>query len=118
MSKSVLAERSEMKSKSSYNNSTWDLADAYKSGKADPARIHRSELPPAMKAMSPAERKHYVEKRLKEREEIQKEIRSLSMKRKKYIQNKQKNMKENKTFGQAVMRSLKKQAQKKGFSSR
>lgn len=115
LSPSVLADRTSMKSKSVYNNSRWDLADAYKSGKVDPAKIADDELPEEMKSMSSSERKKYVVRKLKDREEIQSKIKRLSSERDRYIAEKQKLTPQNKTFGQAVMRSIKKEALKKGF---
>jgi hypothetical protein len=117
MSKSVIADRAVLKSKETYRNNSWDLGDAFKSGKADPSTISERELPAVMKNMSPQERKAYVIKKLREREKIQSEIKDLSKKREEYIKKRQRSIKQNNTFGRAVMKSIKKQAVQKGFKA-
>lgn len=112
------AERAAAKSSVQYNNATWDLVDAQKTDKNfDIAKVKEEQLPDEMKKMSVEERKAYVEKKSKERDEIGKQIRELATKRDAYIKEEitKKGLDTNKAFDEAVKKSITEQAARKGF---
>ena len=76
------------KSKSTYDNSAWDLLDAVKRGKLDVAEAPSAALPPEMQATDEEEREVFVDELSKEREAIQAEIDRVSDERKQFIKRK------------------------------
>ena len=78
-------ERAISKSGHAYKNSTWDLVDAAKDNEKVVAETDEQYLPKEMKSMSIDERKAYVKQKADERARIQKEIQTLSEKRRQYI---------------------------------
>lgn len=88
ISKSNYAERAVSKTKSVYNNSTWDLVDKVKEDKKVLSKIKQSELPTELQDKTTAELEKIVAEKTKERETIQKEIADLAKKRQEYIDQK------------------------------
>ncbi len=78
-------ERAVSKSSHAYRNSSWDLVDAAKNDDKVIAEAREEELPKEMKGMSVTERKAYINKKAVERDQIQKEIQTLSKQRQEYI---------------------------------
>ena len=78
-------ERAISKSTHAYKNSSWDLVDAAKENEKVITETKDDQLPPEMKGMSLEQRKIYVKKKAAQRESIQKEIQTLSVKRQEYI---------------------------------
>jgi hypothetical protein len=78
-------ERAVSKSSHAYKNSTWDLVDAVKDDEKVIEKTEEENLPAEMKGMSVAERKAHINKKSTERAAIQKEIQTLSEKRRTYI---------------------------------
>lgn len=74
LSNEVMVQRSVTKSGGQYKNSAWDLVDAKKEGKVKVEELKDEELPENMKKMTVQERKSYLDKMEKEREQIQKKI--------------------------------------------
>src|SRR5205085_9417342 len=79
------AARAVAKSAAVYNNAMWDLVDASKGKEFDLAKMKVEDLPKEMQTMTPEERKAHLDKKLKEREEIQKEIVKTGAERQKFI---------------------------------
>jgi hypothetical protein len=111
------AERSLAKATDQYNARLWDLVDASREKDFDWAKVKATELPPEMQKMTVEERKAYVAKKAGERAAIQKEVRELGQKRDAFVQDeiKKQGLKTAGTFDDAVRKSLKEQAEKKGF---
>lgn len=112
------AERAAAKSSVQYNNATWDLVDAQKTDKNfDISKVKEEQLPDEMKKMSVEERKTYIEKKSKERDEFAQQIRELATKRDAYIKEEitKKGLDTNKAFDEAVKKSITEQAARKGF---
>jgi hypothetical protein len=81
-SKSAALKRTEVKSKGNlYRNSSWDLVDAYSDNKTAVAKADLKTLPDSLQNKSRAEIEKLVKAKLEERNSIQKEIGSLSVKR-------------------------------------
>ncbi|MSP91964.1 MAG: VWA domain-containing protein [Myxococcales bacterium] len=116
---STAVERSLAKSKAgAYKNEDWDLVDAKKKGKADLMSMAPAALPAEMRKMSESEREAFVEKKSKDREEIQAKLTSLDAKRKKFIADELKKGtgKEKDTFDAAMRRALKSQLEARKFA--
>lgn len=115
MSKASGVERAISKSSSSYNNSSWDMVDAFEE---DEAVLQKEEaLPEEMKKMSKEERKTFVEAKAKERKELQEQIQELNKKRQAFIteaRKEQAGSTEN-TLDAAMLSVVRKQATNKGL---
>jgi hypothetical protein len=116
MANEAAVQRAMAKSAPAYSNSEWDLVDASKDDKKAVDKLKEDELPAEMKKLSPAERSVYVEKKRKEREEIQLKIKKLSAEREKYIEKEMKKGSEENTLDSAIIQSIKVQAKKKGYT--
>jgi hypothetical protein len=107
--------RAVSKSSHVYNNSTWDLVDASEEEGFDIKSIDKSELPGEMQSMSAYEKEKYISQKKSERAAIQNEIQELNQKRNGYIASQQKDESQNEMLDQAIITSLRKQAQSKNF---
>ena len=118
LSPSSAADRAGAKASRQYDNSNWDIVDAQRKDKNfDVAKLEEAQLPEEMKKMTPDQRKAYVEKKAKERDEIARQIQELSAKRDAYVKEEvtKRGLDTNKAFDHAVRRSLSEQAAKSGF---
>ncbi len=77
-------QRAVSKASAAYDNSGWDLVDAKNKGK-DISKMDAAALPAPMRAMKPEERDAFVEKKAKERAELQTRINSLNAEREKFV---------------------------------
>ena len=110
----VLVQRTVTKSSSQYRNESWDLVDAEKEGNVKLEELKDDQLPEEMKNMSVEERKDYVEKKAKERENIQKKISKLNEERRKYISDKLAEGNEY-TLDAAMLKIIREQAESKNY---
>jgi Mg-chelatase subunit ChlD len=62
-----------------------ELVQAYAENKVDLDKMKTEEFPLAMQQLSPQERKSYLDKKVKEREDLEAEIKTLNEEREKYI---------------------------------
>ena len=85
ISKANQAERAVSKSKSVYQNSSWDLVDKLKEDSEALATIETEYLPEDLKSKSSDEIKKVVAQKEKERNDIRKEISELAKKREAFI---------------------------------
>jgi hypothetical protein len=110
-------ERAVCKASGNYSNAAWDLVDALREKKIDPATLKVEELPEEMKNIPPAERTAFIEKAAKERAAIQDEIKELSKKRDAHVAEELKKNAEGgaKTLDQAMIEATRKQAAKLGY---
>ncbi len=76
-----LASRAGSKASGLYNNAGWDLVDATRDGIVKVEALDAADLPEELRTLTPAERKAYVEKKGKERAEVQKKIAELTQAR-------------------------------------
>lgn len=112
---SVMVERSVTKGSGQYNNSTWDLVDAKKDGSLDLTKIPKDQLPKEMQNMTLDEKKKYVDKKEKERENIQTEINKLDKQRRDYIAKQLAENKQENTLDAAMLKIIRDQASKKNY---
>jgi hypothetical protein len=102
-----------------YRNADWDLVDRLKEDpKFDITRLPEAELSDELKKLKPAERVAYIQKKLAERERLQKQIAELSKQRAEYLKQETKKQEKlgDKAFDEAVRAALREQAGKKGFT--
>jgi len=114
----VITERAMVKSKSNYNNSSWDLVDASKNDSTIIFKLKDEELPAELKGKSKEEKEKYLEAKTIERQKIQDEIGKLGQEREAYIKNekaKGTDTKKTDDFGTAISKSLKEKAKTIGY---
>lgn len=113
-----MASRVAAKSSGQYRNNGWDLVDASYEKGFSLSGMKTEELPTEMRKMSQGEQQAYLNKKIKDRADIQKQIGELTVKRAKYIQEEtQKSGKSgDKAFDTALLKALRQQAQGKGFT--
>lgn len=115
---STAAARAVAKAGANYSNSGWDLVDACKEKSFKLEEVKDEELPEEMRKMTPEQRKAHVEKMAAERAELQKQAAALNAEREKFIaeEMKAKGLNQDKAFDEAVRRSIRAQAERKGLS--
>lgn len=115
---SNVASRAIAKGGGQYRNSSWDLVDASSESGFSLSKMKSEELPAEMKKMSSSEQQGYLDKKVKERADIQKQIADLNVKRAKFIQEElKKNAKPgDKGFDTAMLNALRQQAERNGFT--
>jgi hypothetical protein len=110
----VMAERSLAKASAQYSNSVWDLVDASAQDPALLDKLEKEQLPPEMQKMTKPEQKQYVAQKARERKALQARINKLNTERQKYVLEQQKKN-ANKSLSQAMLDSIREQAQKKKY---
>lgn len=108
-------ERAVSKSKPTYKNESWDLVDAMQADEAVLESIPEDNLPEAMKDMTEAEQKAFIEAKSEERKRLQAQIKSLNEQRQEYITQKQKENAETLTLDNVMLKAIREQAEAKGF---
>jgi len=110
-------ERAVTKASGNYSNAGWDLCDAVKEKKIDPAKLAPEDLPEEMKDLAPGERKKFIEDTAAKRALIQNEIRNLNKEREAYVAAELRKQAEGgaKTLDQAMIEVTRKQAGGLGY---
>jgi hypothetical protein len=116
MSGEVLAQRTAAKAAPQYDNSSWDLVDAKKSGRVKLEELSEAELPPEMKGMPAKERGEYVAAMQARREALQKRISALNGERERFVCDAMKDRPAAATLDEAILRALRRQAAGKGLT--
>jgi hypothetical protein len=113
----VMAERSNSKASGFYHNDEWDLVDAAKADPKKLAALKPEELPKEMQSLKPAERQAYLDKKSKERAEIQGKIQALNAEREKFVAEEMKKLSKtgDDTLDAAMIKAVREQAKKKGY---
>jgi hypothetical protein len=118
-SSAVLADRVAAKGSAQYSNAYWDLVDAAKQKDFDLKKVKDEELPEEVRKLDPAGRQAYIERKTKERDEINKSIKEAAAKRDAYVKEETAKLAKagkGDSFDAAVRGSLRKQAEGKGFT--
>lgn len=102
------------KSSHLYKNGSWDLVDAEADKNFSYNKLKEEDLPEDLKGKSKAEIKAYVSAQRAERETVQKEIAELNEKRRKFLADNTKTASND--LESAMIKALKKQAEKKNYS--
>lgn len=113
----VAAARAQTKASGLYTNAAWDLCDACRLGKIKLEDLREDQLPEALRAMSLAERKAYIDKTIRQRQEIQKKVQELSAARDTYIAEQQRNLAAQpaETLDARIIDTVRQQAEQKAF---
>jgi hypothetical protein len=114
MSEEAAVERSVSKASGHYSNSGWDLVDAV-SGGLSVKDMKDEELPSEMRDMSKNEREKYIKEMSIKREKIKERINKLNAERRAYIEKKLKESGEENTLDRAIIGAVRESAGKKGF---
>lgn len=107
--------RTVSKSSKFYSNSSWDLVDAEQEEDFSYEKVKKDQLPKDLQKLSKDELKKYVADKKAKREQIQKEIQELNKKRTKYIAEEKKKNNTNNGLENALLNTIKKQAEKKNY---
>ena len=110
-----VASRTAYKAKIQYRNDSWDLVDASEKNSDKIANMKADELPEEMQKMSVSERKAYIEKLRKERNDARKEIEELEKKIATYTAEETLKQGDNLTLDKVMQDAVVKQAKDKGF---
>jgi hypothetical protein len=116
-SQANVAERAVSKSSKAYKNDDWDAVDAFKENEQELSKLKDEELPAEMKGMNTAQRKDFIDKKAKEREALQSNIREVNEKREKYIADERKKQsgESKNTLDEAMLGAVREQATKKNY---
>jgi len=111
----AVVQRSIAKASANYRNGSWDLVDAAKADNFEIAEVKTRDLPAEMQKMTVEERKTYIEKNAKEREQLQGQIKKLSADREKYVAQRMKEVAGTNTLDAVVISAIREQGQKRNF---
>ena len=111
----AVVQRAVAKASANYMNSSWDLVDAVKSKDFKLAEVKSDALPAEMQKMTEPERKEFVEKKAKERGELQAKIQKLNSEREKYVAAQMKQQSGTNTLDAVVVSAVREQAVKRQF---
>lgn len=109
------AQRASYKVKEQYRNDDWDLLDATEGGDKKVESMKKEDLPEEMQNMNIAERKEYIEKLRKEREDVKKQIQDMDKKIRDYVAAEEKKNPAANTLDNVMMQTVTEQAKAKGF---
>ena len=117
ISSGLLSKRAAAKASALYDNSNWDLVDAIKKGKVKLDSIAEEELSDDLRKISKVERKDFVQKKIRERSELKKQIMELTEQRNAFVAIKQKNSPKPSvaTVNEAVSAAIQKQGESKSY---
>lgn len=108
--------RSMAKSSANYTNSGWDLADRFRDGGIDLKTLPNSDLPEAMRGLTPEQREAYVVAKLAERNQIQARIKELGEARAKFVASAQREASGAESLDSAMLSAVTKQARAVGLT--
>jgi len=109
----VMVERAVSKSSAFYNNSSWDLVDAYSDKTLDLAELDREALPSELRGMSEEALRAHLEQQQQQRQKIQEEIRQANTRREAYLAQEQADGSSG--LQRALLDAVKKQAGEKDY---
>ncbi len=111
------AARAASKAGALYRASDWDLVDASKDKAFKLEDVKKEDLPKEMQSMTLEEKKAHITKKAQEREELQKKVNELGRKRQEFIEAevKAKGLTQDKAFDEAVRKTVREQAEKRGL---
>jgi hypothetical protein len=118
ISNSNLAQRVASKASAQYKNASWDLIDALREKKIKLEEVKEEDLPTELRNLTMDERKGYVERKEKERSDLQAQIQKLAKERETYVATEiRKSTDANKdTLGEKMKNVIREQAVKRSFS--
>jgi len=108
-------QRAVAKASANYQNANWDLVDAAKDKSFSVKSVKAEELPAEMQKLNEAERGAYIEKKSKERTDLQTKINQLNAEREKYVAAQMKSQSGTNTLDSAIIGAIREQGQKRSF---
>ena len=111
----ALVERAIAKASTNYQNSSWDLVDAAKDEKFEVSKLKSEELPAEMQKMNVTECKVFIDKKAKERSELQAKIQKLTADRDQYVAQRTKEAATTDTLDTAVISAVREQGAKRSL---
>ena len=116
----VATQRAMAKAGAQYNSQAaeWDVVSALETGKLKESEIRKEDLPSEFQGMDAKQRDAQIKKKAQERKDLQAKINRLSEERRKYVTQKERELAAqgaSQTLGQAVIKTVRSQASKKGF---
>jgi hypothetical protein len=111
----AVVERAIAKASANYQNSSWDLVDAAKDEKFEVSKLKSEELPAEMQKMNVTERKALIDKKAKERSELQAKIQKLTADRDQYVAQCTKEAATTHTLDTAVISAVREQGAKRNL---
>lgn len=115
MGKSSMINRSLTKSKKIYKNTSWDLVDAVEEESIEVEKIKKDDLPDEMKNMTKEEKKEFVTKMKKTRDNLNKQLEKLEKERRSFIFEEQKKKSKENTLDTVIINTIREQVSKKNF---
>lgn len=117
MDKAVAVERSVSKSKVQYNNSSWDMVDAYNADKEFVQKVDKTTLPDDFKALNNQELEKKLKQVQEDRAKVQQEMEAVSKKRTEFLAQQERNgTASGDDLGNAINSSILELAQKKKYT--
>ena len=113
-----LVQRAVCKSSAVYSNASWDLVDAVRENKVDPAKLEAKELPEPLRNLKADELKARIEEAAKQRAAIQSQIATLNKEREAYVAEELKKQAANgaKTLDEVMVETTRSQASTLGYT--
>jgi hypothetical protein len=111
----AVVERAIAKASANYQNSSWDLVDAAKDEKFEVSKLKSEELPAEMQKMNVTECKVFIDKKAKERSELQAKIQKLTADRDQYVAQRTKEAATTDTLDTAVISAVREQGAKRNL---
>ena len=111
----AVVQRAIAKASANYQNSSWDLVDAAKDEKFAVSKLKSEELPAEMQKMNATERKAFIDKKAKERSELQAKIQKLTADRDQYVAQRTKEGATTDTLDAAVISAVREQGAKQNL---
>ena len=108
----AVVQRAIAKASATYQNSGWDLVDAAKDEKFEVSKLKPEELPAEMQKMNASERKTFIDKKAKERGELQAKIQKLTEDRDQFVAERTKEARTSDTLDTAVISAVREQGAK------
>jgi hypothetical protein len=110
--------RAVTKASSNYSNTSWDLVDAQREKKVDPATIPAKDLPVAMQSIAPGDRAAFIEKAAEQRTDLQVKILELNKQREAFVAEEQKKQADTgaQTLDEALVETTREQAKSLGYT--
>jgi hypothetical protein len=111
----AVVERSVAKASANYVNASWDLVDGSSQNGFEISKMKTEELPAEMQKMNVEERKVFVEKNARERQQLQTQINRLNSEREKYVAQRMKELAGTNTLDTVVISAVREQSAQRNF---
>ncbi len=110
--------RAVTKASSNYSNTSWDLVDATREKKIDPAKIPARDLPVTMQSIAPSDRAAFIEKAAQQRTELHAKILELNQQRESFVAEELKKQAgtSTQTLDEALVETTREQAKSLGYT--